>query len=319
MPTITHADICCGIGTFTLAAKRKSVNTIFAVDKDPYAQRIYALNHEADVLVRGILRGRDVPHVDVLTCSVPCQPFSTCGSRRGHRDDVFINVFDELLVAIRNSKPRVVLIENVRNMKSISKDFDFVLNSLRDVGYENIVHQIVDAQAHFGLPQHRQRLFIVATAEPDLPLHTLRISETNERHRLRNFLLESKNVRSKFYYDRRRHKIFNLVVSKCVEDVRATGAVYYFQHNKIRKFKQSHTCPCVLRAFGFGGHRAPIIRDDRGVRRITPLECARIMGFDDDDLDFSLVSDKQTYGLLGNAVVLPIAEVFMKRIRDLIM
>ena len=106
-----------------------------------------------------------LPEIDLLTGGFPCQAFSMMGKQNGF-DDMRGNVFFQILEILKVKKPKYVLLENVRNLKTHNggKTFDFILGSIRKCGYENIYFDVFNTE-DFGLAQTRNRVFIFATTE----------------------------------------------------------------------------------------------------------------------------------------------------------
>ena len=136
----------------------KSYKSIFHTENEIEMGDIVAFNHNIDNI-------KSLPNIDLLTGGFPCQAFSMMGKQKGF-DDMRGNVFFQILEILKIKKPKYVLLENVRNLISHNKGqtFNFILDSLRDCGYQNLYFDIFNTE-DFGLAQKRNRVFIFATRE----------------------------------------------------------------------------------------------------------------------------------------------------------
>lgn len=323
----TFADLFAGIGGIRLAFEMAGGRCRFTSEWDPHARRTYSANFRDDrehMFVGDITEvdARDVPHHDVLLAGFPCQPFSIAGVSKknslgrmhGFADDTQGTLFFDVARVIEARRPKAILLENVKNLASHDKGRTFevirkVLES--DLGY-NISFEVLDARS--WVPQGRQRILIVGfdrkrfgraskfdfarvsrpVAKPLLNtvLHPEDGSEPAEPPYTEGALAEvsSKYVLSSHlwrylrnYAEKHRRAGngfgFGLVDGDSV--ARTLSARYFKDGSEI----------LVSR----GPRRSP--------RRLTPRECARLMGFPD---SFVIpVSDTQAYRQFGNSVVVP--------------
>lgn len=161
--TLTVGTIASGIGGWELGLERAGMRVRWQCEIDPYALRVLA-RHWPDVTRYGdanAIQWGDVEPVDVLAAGYPCQPFSLAGARGGHDDER--NLWPAVRRAIRDLRPRFVLLENVRGHLSLG--FDRVLGDLASLGYD-AEWTVLPARA-FGAPHRRDRLWIVAVAAAD--------------------------------------------------------------------------------------------------------------------------------------------------------
>ena len=117
---LSLVDLFCGTGAFSYAFHQtKKVNTIFANDLLDSSEEIFNLNINIKVTKKNLIdiKDIDIPIADILTTGFPCQPFSIAGSQKGF-DDERSNVFWKILSIIKNNSPKIVLLENVKNLQS---------------------------------------------------------------------------------------------------------------------------------------------------------------------------------------------------------
>lgn len=336
----TFIDLFAGIGGIRHGFEQTGGRCVFTSEWDKYAQKTYLANYpheEGHILAGDITQvdAADVPDHDILLAGFPCQPFSIAGVSKknalgrphGFKDTTQGTLFYDVARIIAEKKPKAFLLENVKNLVSHDKGktFKTILNVLRDeLGYE--VHaRVIDGQ-HF-VPQHRERIIIVGFRESagftwddlHLPERTARIADilhpqdgsevvqprwtkgpegtVDPKYTLtpklwlylKNYAAKHKAAGNGFGY--------GLVTGNSVS--RTLSARYYKDGSEVLVSQ--------------GPRKRP--------RRLTPRECARLMGFPD---SFQIpVSDTQAYKQFGNSVVVPVIEevarIMVPRVMELVM
>lgn len=179
----TFVDLFAGIGGFHLGCARRGGRCLAACEIDPGARAVYAAHH-------GITPHDDIrtmPPVmgaDLVCAGFPCQSYSTLGARKGLRDPRG-KLFYHLLDFLKASKPGAFLLENVKGILSAT-DMNRLLAPLRALGY-TISWGVLDTQ-HFGLPQHRERVYIVGSLSARAPFDFARLQRVRRHKPLRAFL-----------------------------------------------------------------------------------------------------------------------------------
>ncbi|HWL92281.1 MAG TPA: DNA cytosine methyltransferase, partial [Phycisphaerae bacterium] len=186
---MTTIELFAGIGGFRIAAEECGFQTIWANDICPSACKVYRhrfgaiSHHEGDI--------RDgkgtIPVHDVLTAGFPCQPFSNAGKKRGIRDPRG-TLFREIIDVLSQRQPRFFILENVKRLLSMERGLHFatILSSLAELNY-HVEWRLLNA-IDFGLPQNRQRVFIVgakanidsASAGPSKEPVSIRLASTDD-------------------------------------------------------------------------------------------------------------------------------------------
>lgn len=331
------ADLFAGIGGFRRAFDSVGGRCVFTSEWDKFSRQTYCANYEQDdehVLAGDITEvdHHDVPEHDVLLAGFPCQPFSIAGVSKknalgrehGFRCESQGTLFFDVARLIAHHRPAAFLLENVKNLVSHDggNTFRVIRDTLQeDLGYQ-ISWQVIDAKGF--VPQHRERIFIVGFREPcgfsmeqlDLPdsqlgprlgsiLHAEDGSEAPDGHFLdsRGRVSEKYHLSDKLwdylqaYAEKHRQKGNGFGFGLCgPNDVaRTLSARYYKDGSEI------------------------LINRGRGKnpRRLTPRECARLMGFDQpDQARFRIpVSDTQAYRQFGNAVVVPVVRRIAEQLK----
>ena len=295
----TFIDICAGIGGMRLAFNNLGGKCVFSSEIDKFCRETYSQNFD-DVPAGDITKIpiSMIPKHDVLLAGFPCQPFSKggystrkrLGIKNGFGDITQGNIFFHILKIILKKKPRIVFLENVPQLEKFEngRDLKIILNNLEDLGY-TVSFKIINSDRL--VPQRRKRLYIVATLLnkkyfnfPDIP---------DLKPELRNIL--EKNVDQKYTLSNKLWLWLQKHAQKHAE--RGNGFGYRIADRK------KTTCTLSARYYK-DGSEILIPKKNNNPRKLTPRECARLMGFPD---DFQIVvSDTQAYKQFGNSVVIPV-------------
>ncbi len=283
--------------------EKAGFETIFGNDFDPYCKATYDLNFkEAPLTVASIteLKTSALPNFDVLLGGFPCQPFSIAGYRRGFLDTGRGDLFFEIIRIIRDKKPQAVFLENVKNLKSHDKGktFSIISEALKDQGYYVKV-MVLNSMMYGNVPQNRERVYIVGFKSKkqydafEFPVPTPLTKSVES-------VLE-KNVDKKYYYNN----------SSLYETLKKSGmkkgVVYQWRRAYVRENKNG-VCPTLTANMGMGGHNVPLIKDTKGIRKLTPRECARLQGFPDTYKLPTTLPDSKLYKQFGNSVTVTVIE-----------
>ena len=324
-PNLTHftfVDLFAGIGGLRRGFNSIGGHCVFTSEWNGFAQQTYAANFRDNHPLNGDItqiEANEVPDHDVLLAGFPCQPFSIAGVSKknslgrthGFADATQGTLFFDVARILAEKRPAAFMLENVKNLRSHDKGrtFEIIINTLtEELGY-HVWHKVIDAQ-HF-VPQHRERIVIVGFRERvpftwddlDLPpkgsftlrdiLHPEDGSEDAEEPYTfgpKGLVNEKYTLTDKLWAYLRgyadKHKAagngfgFGLVTPN---DIARTLSARYFKDGSE-----------ILVSRG----------DGRNPRRLTPRECARLMGYDD---SYRIpVSDTQAYKQFGNSVAVPV-------------
>jgi DNA (cytosine-5)-methyltransferase 1 len=288
-------DLFAGIGGFRIAAEALGWRCVFSSETDRECRRVYSANF-GDV-PSGDIRSIDanvVPDHDVLMAGFPCQPFSIIGKMNGMRDTRGTLYF-EIERIVRSKLPRWVVLENVKQLISNDRGrtLQTICDSLRVDGYE-VTWAVLNA-LDFGLPQKRERVFIVANRSGGL-FDWDRLRESAMRP-LKDILEPAVDAKY-FVSDQIREKRFLKHSSSVSPSV--------WHENKGGNIS-SYSYSCALRANASYNY---LLVD--GIRRLTPREMLRLQGFPE---EFQIVtSDAQIRKQAGNAVAVPVARAVLEQI-----
>jgi DNA (cytosine-5)-methyltransferase 1 len=297
-------DLFCGIGGFRLAFDRAGAKCEFSCDWDKYSQLTYEANFgkrpEGDIYSIGIA---SIPAHDILCAGFPCQPFSiagvskklSLGRKHGFDDEKQGNLFFQIANILDYHKPAAFVLENVKNLRNHDKGrtFGIIHRTLTEVlGYQ-VQYKIIDAQC--VVPQHRERIFLVGFKPgrwfdfPEFPSEGPKLKSILEKRVDPKYTLSDHLWRYLRNYAEK-HKAagngfgFGLFTGNDI--ARTLSARYHKDGSEILIAQSKKKNP----------------------RRLTPRECARLMGYPSDFVIPETVSDTQAYRQFGNSVVVPIVE-----------
>ncbi len=305
-------DLFAGTGAFSHAFESTGcVTTVFANDMMDASKQMYDANFPHTLTLQDLttLNASDIPPHDILTGGFPCQPFSIAGRQEGF-NDARSNVFWKILEIIDHHKPMCVVLENVKNLTSHDngRTFEIIQTNLKDRGY-HIQFKILNTASITGIPQHRERIYIVGLKSESAHASFTLDFPTVEKKAIRA-LLESE-VPSKYYYTSA-SSTWPLIRDTVVNP----NTIYQYRRVYVRENK-SGECPTLTANMGGGGHNVPLVVDEKGIRKLTPRECFNFQGFPPTYV-LPPLSDSKLYKLAGNAVSVPVVALIAQRLVPLL-
>lgn len=303
-------DLFAGTGAFSLAFENTNkVECVFANDMVEWSKKIYDANFQHKLTLKNLndIDVKNIPKHDILTGGFPCQPFSIAGKQAGF-DDERSNVFWKILQILDHHQPQIVVLENVKNLVSHDggKTFQTITENLQKRGY-HIRHKVLDTAKITGVPQHRERIYIVCMKSKELFDKFTLDFEEKEKASIQS-MLDTDPIPEKYYYT---SKSSTWALVK--DAVKAKNTVYQYRRVYVRENK-SNECPTLTANMGSGGHNVPLIRDENGIRKLTPRECFNFQGFPRTYKFPEKMSDANLYKLAGNAVSVPVVKLIVERI-----
>ncbi len=307
-------DLFAGIGGLRIGFQGIGGHCVFTSEWDRFSQETYRYNFRDNHPVAGDIREFSdnpdlVPEHDILLAGFPCQPFSIAGVSKknalgrphGFLCDTQGTLFFDTAKIIEHHRPAAFVLENVKNLERHDggRTFRTILNVLEnELGY-HVQHRVISSAP--WVPQKRERVFIVGFREKtEFNLKTLELPAIDEGPRLRSILDRNEDVDPK-----------------------------YTLTPKLWQYLQDYKAKHAAKGNGFGyglagpddiartlsaryykdGSEILIAQPGKRPRRLTPQECARLMGFERDGRKWHIpVSDTQAYRQFGNAVVVPVVE-----------
>ncbi len=314
---IKFIDLFAGIGGFHLALDSLGLECVFASEWDKYAQSTYATNFGMTPVgdIRAV-QAADIPTFDWLCAGFPCQPFSiagvskknSLGHKHGFEDEKQGNLFFEILRIASFHHPKVMLLENVKNLKSHDKGntWHVIESELKALGYQ-VFSKILDGK--YFVPQHRERIFIVCFDTKTYPKIDFRFPNYPK---YRNYELKEiiePDVENK--YTLTTHLWNYLFQRKIEQSEKGNGFGYGLFNPNVDEYTRT-----ISARYYKDGSEVLIEQVNQNPRRLTPRESARLQGYPE---SFKIpVSDTQAYRQFGNSVVVPLVQAVAAQIFETI-
>jgi len=329
----TFIDLFAGIGGLRRGFESIGGQCVFTSEWDKYAQQTYRANFGDSALIAGDIvqiASKTIPAHDVLVAGFPCQPFSIAGVSKknalGHAHgfacDTQGTLFFEVARILEYHRPKAFFLENVKNLISHDKGRTFATikrTLIDELGY-HVFPRVVNAQGF--VPQHRERILIVGFRdETDFSWDDFTVPDPKHGPRLRSILHPEDGTEApETPYTDEKGKVAP----------RYTLTPHLWQY--LQDYAERHRLKG--NGFGFGlvgpddvartlsaryfkdGSEILVKRSTGSPRRLTPRECARLMGFDRNGSRMKIpVSDTQAYRQFGNSVVVPVIEAVARHMK----
>lgn len=328
MTSLSSIDLFAGIGGIRLGFERafgKNLETVFVSEWDEWAARTYCENFGDVPHVEGDITkiaAKDIPPFDICLAGFPCQAFSFAGHHKGFDDDYKGQsrgtLFSEVVRICDYHKPKVIFCENVKGLvrHDRGRTFEVICGAFEEIGYK-VFTEVLNSK-NFGVPQNRERIYIVcfrndiAPEEFSFPTHA-------GRKKVIRDILDEAPIPSKYYLSNRylevlrahkaRHKAaghgFGYII-RDLDDI--SGAIVCGgmgrEGNLIIDSREHSMVPTTNIQGGI---------NEEDVRKMTPREWARLQGFPE---NFVLTeADTHLYKQFGNSVSVPVIAAIAKRIK----
>ena len=324
-------DLFAGIGGIRLGfdnAFKDNIETVFVSEWDVFAQKTYRANFEDEFFITGDITQiseKDIPQFDICLAGFPCQAFSMAGKRQGFNDDYKGlcrgTLFLDVARICEEHKPKVIFCENVKGLVSHDKGrtFEIIKKTFRDLGYE-VFAEVINSK-DFGVPQNRERIYIVAFRN-DIDSSKFKFPKPTNLNPTLKEIIEVDPVSVKYYLSTT--YIDTLRKHKARHEAKGNG--FGYEIRSLDGIAGAIVC-------GGMGRERNLIIDDRltdftpithirgevnreGIRKMTPREWARLQGFPD---TFKLpLADTHLYKQLGNSVTVSVIEAIAKEIEGVL-
>ncbi|MEK4254347.1 DNA (cytosine-5-)-methyltransferase [Ureibacillus sp. FSL K6-2830] len=284
--------------------------------------------------------------IDVLTGGFPCQAFSIAGERRGF-DDERGNLFWSIINLVEqldkiHGMPRILFLENVKNLKSHDggRTYKVIKSEIEKLGYI-VKEHIINTMDYSYLPQNRERIYIICflnkedadkfTMFEDMEKFKLKQNAQDRKNEIKKIIDYTKKADDKYYYTKEKYPHYFLSVEeyesipeqdrKSVrvnldEQIDEMYQFYQVRRGMYVRKNKSDVCPTLTANMGTGGHNVPLIRDNWGIRKLTPAETLRLQGFPvgkgfkiPERYKGRAFADSYLYKQAGNAVSVPVIKL----------
>tara|TARA_R110002167_G_scaffold351737_1_gene564352 strand:+ start:218 stop:1441 length:1224 start_codon:yes stop_codon:yes gene_type:complete len=299
-------DLFAGIGGFRLAMQNVGGKCVFTSEWEPSAKKTYRQNF-GEVPFGDITKERVKNFIpkefDVLCAGFPCQAFSIAGHRKGFADTRGTLFFD-IEQIVEKHKPKVVFLENVKNLVSHDKGntFKTIITILeKKLGYK-VFSKVLNSMTHANIPQNRERIFIVAF-DPNQVNNYASFKFPSEIKLTKTIhdILEKGKQDDKLYY-KKDHAYYPELKKTMI----SKDTVYQWRRVYARENK-SNVCPTLTANMGTGGHNVPLIKDNFGIRKLTPKECFLFQGYPKNYI-LPNIANSKLYMQAGNSVTTTLVE-----------
>ena len=308
-PKFKFIDLFAGIGGIRLAFQNQGGKCVFTSEWDKFAKKTYDANF-GEVPFGDItkIKESEIPEHDVLVAGFPCQPFSIAGVSKknslgrshGFLDETQGTLFFDVARIIEHKRPKAFMLENVKNLVSHDKGrtFKVIYKTLDELGY-SVHFRVLDGK-HF-VPQHRERIIIVGfDKEVYKGKDNFKFPEMSDPNKAIAQILEP--------YPDEKYTLTNKLWSylqNYAEKHKAKGNGFGFGMTDLSGISRT-----LSARYYKDGSEILIPQIDKNPRRLTPRECARLMGYPDNYV--IPVSDNQAYRQFGNSVIVPLIESVAK-------
>jgi DNA (cytosine-5)-methyltransferase 1 len=309
-PRFTMIDLFAGIGGIRLAFQKHGGLSVFASEWDKFAVKTYKMNFGEEPVgdITQVPIGQ-IPEHNILLGGFPCQPFSQAGLRKGF-EDTRGTLFFDIARILKERKPQAFLLENVKQLRGHNKGktLETILRVLREDLNYTVDFEVLRA-ADFGVPQNRERVYIVGFYNP-LGGKSIPFSFPDPTHKptrvgdiLENKVDEKYTISDRLYQGHLRRK----------EEHKKKGNGFGFS---LFNAESKYTNTISARYYKDGSEILIDQGPEKNPRKLTPRECARLQGF---PKDFVIpVSDTQAYRQFGNSVSVPVVEAIAKNMIEAI-
>jgi DNA-cytosine methyltransferase len=324
-------DLFAGIGGIRMGfenAFRGKISTVFVSEWDPYARETYSANFGNEPPIAGDITRideKDIPAFDICLAGFPCQAFSIAGKKQGFNDDYKGmsrgTLFSDVVRICEYHRPKVIFCENVKGlvMHDKGRTLKVILGAFREIGYRTY-YKVINSR-DFGVPQNRERIYIVAFRN-DIDDSRFHFPQPKKSRAKLKDIIEENPVSVKYYLS----TTYLEGLKKHRTRHEAKGHGFGFEIKDMDGYSSAIVC-------GGMGRERNLIVDDRltdftpvthikgevnreGIRKMTPREWARLQGFPD---TFRLpLADTHLYKQLGNSVTVPVVQAIACEIRKVL-
>lgn len=321
-------DLFAGIGGIRKGfdnAFKELISTVFVSEWDKFAQETYKINYEDGFDIAGDItkiEASSIPNFDICLAGFPCQAFSQAGRHMGFNDDYKGicrgTLFQDVVRICEYHKPKVIFCENVKGLVNHDKGrtFNVITNAFEQIGY-NVHYQLLNSK-DFGVPQNRERIYIVCFRK-DIDSSNFKFPKGTDSTKTIRDIMEKAPIPARYYLS----DVYINTLIKHKERQSSKGNGFGYEIKDLDSYANAIVC-------GGMGRERNLIIDSRkhsmipttkikgeinkeNIRRMTPREWARLQGFPD---DFKLkLADTHLYKQFGNSVTVNVIEAIARQIK----
>lgn len=288
--------------------------------------------------------------IDIVNGGFPCQAFSIAGNQRGFEDErgnLFWSVINTVkLLDSKFEKPRILFLENVKNLVAHDhgNTYRVIKGEIEKLGYI-VKEKVLNTMYYSDLPQNRERIYIVCFRDKeDADKFTMfdhiedfkrSFTKKEREEQIKSIIDYDKEIPEKYYYTKEKYPHYfiteeeyekmgpnrNPVRINLDEQINEMYQFYQCRRGMYVRKNKNNVCPTLTANMGTGGHNVPLIRDKKGIRKLTPAETLRLQGFPVGNgysmptmFNGKKYSDANLYKQAGNAVSVPVIKLIAQEI-----
>jgi DNA (cytosine-5)-methyltransferase 1 len=298
-----YADLFCGLGAFHTAfdSLNSGYKCVFACDIDEKVRKIYKENHGIEPY--GDINALDVsemPDFDILCAGFPCQPFSIAGKKMGFNDQEKGNLFYTILKIIDAKSPQKVLLENVKNLKTIhnGETFQVIISSLEERGYK-VSYKVIDSK-HYGSPQSRQRIYIMCDKDKKYKFRSVNKPVTPVSTIIDHTVSDFFDYEDKYTLQPSKGRMKYILINKKTGKGGRQGE---------RVYSIDDYGPTICASSGGPGSKTGLYEIDGKIRKLTIKEALQMSGFSP---DYKYKNGDNMLFYIGNSIVVNVLKELLQ-------
>jgi DNA (cytosine-5)-methyltransferase 1 len=311
---LKYIDLFCGLGAFHTAFNKNSTEKmkyqcVLASDIDEGVRKIYEENYklkpEGDINKIDI---KNIPDFDILCAGFPCQPFSIAGKKEGFEDKVKGNLFYKILEIVDIKKPKVLFLENVKNLQSIhnGNTFEIIKNEIIKRGY-TFSFKVIDSK-YYNCPQSRQRIFMICSKYKEY-----KFKEVKNKIRPVSTIIDKSNKVFFEYKDKYKLEECNgkntMMQYKLINKITGKGG-----RQGERVYSTNSYGPTICASSGGPGAKTGLYKIGNKIRTLSVLETLQMFGFNKEYKYNSLKNKDKMLFYLGNSIVVDVVNELIKEL-----
>jgi len=333
--TFKFIDLFAGIGGFHIAMESVGGKCVFASEWDKFARITYEANYKTsnpDLFLSGNFNSdindadpHKIPDFDVLCAGFPCQPFSHAGLKKGFEDTrgtLFFNIAKIVDTKRKKGKaPNVLLLENVKGLRGHDKGrtLKTIIEILNDLGY-NVDSKVLNSK-YFGVPQNRERLFIVAWLRGKKAPKEFKFPFGLDKNNKPIFNEKDLQLKAK------KVKVADILLPKVEKKYTISDRLYAGHLRRLKEHREkgngfgfslftpeSNYTSTISARYYKDGSEILIQQENDNPRKLHPIEAALLQGYPVENGFKIVVSDVQAYKQFGNSVSVPVVKTIAKEI-----
>lgn len=310
---IKYIDLFCGLGAFHTAFNRNNIyqkknnyTCVFACDINEGIRNIYQENYgikpEGDINKINI---DTIPDFDILCAGFPCQPFSIAGNKKGFQDKTQGNLFYKILEIIDKKQPKILMLENVKNLYTIHKGetFKIIKDEIENRGY-NFNYKVIDSR-FYNSPQSRHRIYIICNKDNKYIFRKI----TNPIVPVSSII---DNTISEYFDFSSKYKLKECSGKSMMEYVLINNKTGKGGRQGERVYDITKCGPTICASSGGPGAKTGLYYFDGKIRTLSINEALKMFGFEESYKYDSLKNKKNMLYYLGNSIVVNVLEELIK-------